>query len=108
VVVDVAVADGRVCGFAQEVQACALGQAAAAILGAHVIGARPDELETAARALRRFLRNTGPAPDGRFAEFAIFQPVQGFPARHASTCLALDAAAEAARMAVAATTRTGP
>jgi len=36
--VDVAVQDGRVTDFAQEVKACALGQAAASVLGAHVIG----------------------------------------------------------------------
>jgi NifU-like protein involved in Fe-S cluster formation len=105
VVVDVAVADGQVSDFAQEVQACALGQTTAAIVGAHVIGARPDELEAAAHDLRQFLVNAGPAPRGRFAELEILQPVQAFPARHASACLPLEAAAEAARAAVSARTR---
>ncbi len=38
--VDLKLEGGRVSDFAQEVKACALGQAAAAVLGAHVIGAR--------------------------------------------------------------------
>ena len=39
ILVDVALKDGRVADFAQEVKACALGQAAAAVLAEHVIGA---------------------------------------------------------------------
>ena len=39
-IVDVTLDDeGRVADFAQEVKACALGQAAAAVLGEHIIGA---------------------------------------------------------------------
>ena len=41
VLVDVVVDGDRVADFAQEVKACALGQAAASVLGAHVIGAQP-------------------------------------------------------------------
>jgi NifU-like protein involved in Fe-S cluster formation len=107
VVVDVRVADGRVCDFAQEVQACALGQTTAAILGAQVMGADADELETAAAALRGFLLG-GPRPAGRFADLAILEPVQAFPARHASACLPLEAVAEATRRAVTLATRPAP
>ena len=39
VVVDVKMDGGRVIDFAQDVKACALGQAAASVLGEHVIGA---------------------------------------------------------------------
>ena len=42
VVVDVVLADGKVIDFAQDVKACALGQASAAVLGEHVIGASVD------------------------------------------------------------------
>lgn len=108
VVVDLCIEDGRVSRFAQEVQACALGQTAASILGAHVIGADVEELEAAAKALALFLSENGPAPGGRFAELAILQPVQAFPARHASARLPLDAAAEAARCAVARRTQPVP
>jgi len=109
VLVDLALEDGRVADFAQEVKACALGQAAAAVLGAHVIGASVEEIEVARDALRAMLKADGPPPAGRFAELAVLEAVKDYPARHASTMLAFEAAAEAARKAVqAARTRTSP
>jgi NifU-like protein involved in Fe-S cluster formation len=99
VVVDVTVADGRVADFAQDVKACALGQAAASVLGANVMGASLDELETARGQLRAMLKDGGPAPDGRFADLAMLEPVKDYPARHASTMLAFEAVTEAVRRA---------
>jgi len=95
VVVDVQVEDGRVADFAQDVKACALGQAAAAVLGAHVIGASLAELETTRDAFRAMLKADGPPPEGRFADLALLAPVKDYPARHTSTMLAFEAAAEA-------------
>ena len=99
ILVDVKVKDGRVVDFAQEVKACALGQAAAAVLGAHVVGAHLDEIEVARGALRAMLTANGPAPEGRFSELAVLEAVKDYPARHASTMLAFEAAAEAVRQA---------
>jgi len=104
ILVDVKVADGQVTDFAQEVKACALGQAAAAVLGAHVLGASLDEIEVAREALRAMLKANGPAPQGRFSELAVLEAVKDYPARHASTMLAFEAAAEAVRLAVQAQT----
>lgn len=95
IVVDVKVEDGRVSDFAQDVKACALGQAAASVLGAHVIGASLAELETTRDAFRAMLKAGGPAPEGRFADLALLAPVRDYPARHTSTLLAFEAAAEA-------------
>lgn len=100
VVVDVTVEDGHVADFAQDVKACALGQAAAAVLGAHVIGASLEELETTRDAFRAMLKAGGPAPAGRFGDLALLAPVKDYPARHTSTLLAFEAAAEAVRHAV--------
>ena len=105
--VEVAVADGHVSDFAQEVQACALGQAAAAVVGANVIGADLAEIEAARDALRAMLKTDGPAPTGRFSDLAVLAPVKDYPARHASTMLALEATAEAVRQAVGRTSRAG-
>jgi NifU-like protein involved in Fe-S cluster formation len=104
IVVDVAVKDGQVADFAQEVKACALGQAAAAVLGAHVIGATLAEIEVARDGLRAMLKANGPAPSGRFSELAVLEAVKDYPARHASTMLAFEAAVEAVRDAVQAQT----
>ncbi|WP_269714387.1 iron-sulfur cluster assembly scaffold protein [Caulobacter sp. NIBR2454] len=90
---------GRVADFAQDVQACALGQAAAAVLGAHVIGADLAELAVTRDALHAMLKSNGPAPQGRFSELSVLEPVKDYPARHASTLLAFEAALEAVQAA---------
>lgn len=99
ITVDVKLADGKVAAFAQDVRACALGQAAASVLGEHVLGADLAEIEVARDALRAMLKDDGPPPAGRFAELAVLEPVKAYPARHASTLLAFEAAAEAVRLA---------
>ncbi len=99
ITVDVKLEQGRVSDFAQDVRACALGQAAAAVLGAHVIGADLNEIETARDALRAMLKAGGAPPGGRFAELSVLEVVKDYPARHASTLLAFEAAVEAVRSA---------
>jgi NifU-like protein involved in Fe-S cluster formation len=99
VTVDVRLEDGRVADYAQEVKACALGQAAAAIMGANVVGASVEEIEMARDALRAMLKQGGSPPEGRFAELAMLAPVKDYPPRHASTLLAFEATAEACRLA---------
>lgn len=96
IIVDLVLTDGLVSDFAQEVQACALGQASAAILGANIIGATADEIRHARDGLRAMLKEAGPAPKGRFADLGVLAPVKDYPARHASTLLAFEAALEAA------------
>lgn len=95
IVVDLRMEDGRVADFAQDARACALGQAAAAVLGANVIGASAADIEAARDALRAMLKAGGPAPEGRFADLAVLAPVREFPPRHASTLLAFEAAVAA-------------
>lgn len=92
-------ATGRVAAFGQEVRACALGQASAAILGAGVIGASPGDLQEAHAALAAWLKGGGPLPPAlvsRFPKLALFEPARAHPARHASIGLAFEAAAAAA------------
>jgi NifU-like protein involved in Fe-S cluster formation len=101
VLVDVVLQDGRIADYAQEVKACALGQAAAAIMGEHAIGASVQEIESARDALRAMLKAGGPPPEGRFADLAMLAPVKDYPPRHASTLLAFEATAEACRLAMA-------
>src|SRR5579859_2901885 len=56
VLVDVVVDGDRVADFAQDVKACALGQAAASVLGANVVGASLAELELARTQFRAMLK----------------------------------------------------
>ena len=105
VLVDVTLKDGRIADYGQEVKACALGQAAAAIMGEHAIGASIEEIESARDALHAMLKTGGPPPEGRFADLAMLAPVKDYPPRHASTMLAFEATAEACRRALAANAR---
>jgi NifU-like protein involved in Fe-S cluster formation len=102
VVVDVAMDGGRVADFAQEVKACALGQAAAAVLGANVIGASLGEIEMARDAFRAMLKSGGAPPTGRFSDLSMLEPVKDYPPRHASAMLAFEATVEACRRALGA------
>jgi NifU-like protein involved in Fe-S cluster formation len=99
VTVDIVMTDGRVTEFAQEVKACALGQAAAAVLGAGIIGRSEAELASARDTLRAMLAENGPVPAAPFAGFAVLQPARDYRNRHASILLAIEAAAEAADIA---------
>lgn len=100
IIVDVALdAAGKVAAFAQDVQACALGQASAAVLGANVVGAGLDEISTARDQLAAMLKSGGPAPTGRFEDLAVLAPVKDYPARYASTLLAFEAAVTAVQQA---------
>jgi len=98
--IDLDVEDGVVSDCALRVQACALGQASAAILKEAIIGASSEELTIARDGLRAMLKTDGEPPAGRFAKLAILQGVAKYPARHTSTLLAFDAAVAAFEDAV--------
>jgi NifU-like protein involved in Fe-S cluster formation len=100
VTVDVVLDGERIADYGQDVKACALGQAAAAIMGEHAVGATVQEIESARDALRAMLKAGGPAPEGRFADLAMLAPVKDYPPRHASTMLAFEATADACRRAL--------
>jgi NifU-like protein involved in Fe-S cluster formation len=101
VTVDLDMQEGRVSRFAQDVKACALGQAAAAVLGQVVIGRNAAELAQAARELRAMLTEGGPVPAAPFNGYEVLTPARDYRNRHASILLALEAAAEAAQQASA-------
>ncbi len=108
IVADLSMIDGRVSDFAQDVKACALGQAAAAIVARHVIGATATELRAVRDAVRAMLKAGGPPPDGRWEEAAALAPVRDYKARHASTLLSFEAAALAASEIEARAGRSAP
>ena len=95
VIVDLSVRDGRVSDFAHDVKACALGQASSSLMARHVIGSTPAELIDLRDMVRRMLKENGPPPAGKWADFAALAPVRDFKARHASTMLTFEAVADA-------------
>ncbi|WP_102223270.1 iron-sulfur cluster assembly scaffold protein [Acidimangrovimonas sediminis] len=99
VTVDLDVEDGRISRFAQDVKACALGQASASVVGAHVLGRTRAEVETARDQLRAMLKEDGPVPDAPFDGLEVLLPARDYKNRHASIMLALEATAEAMEQA---------
>lgn len=93
--VDITLRDGRVADYAQDVKACALGQAAAAIVGAQVIGCTRDQVETARDQLKAMLKDGGPVPGAPFDGFEVLLPAREYANRHASIMLTLEATLDA-------------
>jgi len=90
--------EGRVAEIAQDVKACALGQASASLMGAHAPGRTVAELENARDALAAYLAGTRDDA-GDWPGLSIFAVARSYQARHASILLAFEAVAEAARTA---------
>lgn len=92
VTVDVALdEDGRVVRFAQDVKACALGQASASVLGQAVLGRNLDEIAAARDSLAALIKADGPAPEAPFEALEALRPARDYKNRHASILLAWDA-----------------
>jgi NifU-like protein involved in Fe-S cluster formation len=95
VTVDLKVQGDRITDYGQEVRACALGQASAAIVGAHVVGLTRSQVQTARDQLLAMLKDNGPVPDAPFQDMAVLEPARDYKNRHASIMLALDATLDA-------------
>ncbi|MGB7263252.1 MAG: iron-sulfur cluster assembly scaffold protein [Albidovulum sp.] len=102
VTVDVVVTNGRISEFGQDVKACALGQASAAVAGSAMIGRSRAEVENAREALSSMLKSGGPVPPAPFDGYEALLPARDFKNRHASILLVLDATASAMAEAEAA------
>jgi NifU-like protein involved in Fe-S cluster formation len=112
VTIDLKMGGNRVTDYGQAVKACLLGQAAAAVVGRHIVGATSQELREAGAAMRAMLKENGPPPAGRFSELALLEPVRHYKARHGSVLLTFDALekaiAEIEEKQAAAQSRTAP
>lgn len=97
--VELKLKDGVVSEIAVLPKACALGQAATAVLAMNAVGATPKEIREARDALAAMLKERAAPPAGRFWELRHLEGVREYPARHASTMLAFDAAVEALEQA---------
>jgi NifU-like protein involved in Fe-S cluster formation len=95
VTIDLSLEDGRVSEFAHDVRACALGQASSSLMARHIVGATPQELNALRETMIAMLKQGGPPPEGKWADFAVLEPVRDYKARHASTLLTFDAVVDA-------------
>jgi NifU-like protein involved in Fe-S cluster formation len=95
VTVDLKLDGNVVTAFAHDVKACALGQASCAIMGRHVIGSTADELRDVRDAASRLLKADGQAPQGKWQDLQVLEPLRDYKARHASILLTFDAVVNA-------------
>ncbi len=95
ITVDLRLDGDIVTDFAQQVEACALAQASAALLGHHVTGCSEVEMHAIRDALRAMLKDGAPPPEGRWKGLAVFLPVREVYARHDSVLLPFDAVCRA-------------
>jgi len=95
ITVDLKVSDGCIKAFGQDVKACALGQAAAAVLAEHVIGLNLEGARQVREDLRAMLKDGAEPPTGTFEKLKFLEPARDYKNRHASILLAYDATVEA-------------
>lgn len=88
ITLSVRLAAGRVERFAWEVEACALGQASAALIGQRVVGWGATEINETAQALETLLKSADPLPDA-YDWLAPLIPARAVPQRHGSVLLPL-------------------
>lgn len=91
IIIDVRLSeDGRLAEMAMTINACALGQASAALMGRHAIGLDASEITAARDALHGYL--TGESDQIDFwPGVNIFAAARDYPARHAAIKLPFDA-----------------
>lgn len=99
ITVDLVLDQGRIAEFAQEVKACALGQASAAIAGAVLPGRSRAEVQGARDQLAAMLRDGAAAPAPPFEGYEVLTPARAYQNRHASILLVLDATLDALQAA---------
>ena len=95
ILVQICASDGRVTDYAQEVKACALGQAAASVMAAEVIGKDATEIAEVRETMEAMLKIGGLPPDGDWASLAALEPAKDAQARHGAILLPFDAVLKA-------------
>jgi len=95
ITVSICVQNGQISDYSHNVKACALGQAAAALMATHVIGRSRAEIEAGRDALRAMLAGDGRGPGAPWEGYDVLSPAVAYRNRHASILLAFEAAAEA-------------
>lgn len=93
--VDLRVRNGRIIDFAQDVKACALGQASAAVFGKVAVGLDRAAIQRGRDQLIAMLKENGPVPEVPFSELEVLLPARDYKNRHASILLAFDATLDA-------------
>ncbi len=85
--VDAVVEHGVITAYSQQVKACALGQASAAIVGQHVVGLSAVELADIAARFRTMVKTGVVDFPEKWADLGLLSPVYDHPGRRGSVLL---------------------
>ena len=96
--VELAVRDDRITDYAQRIQACAFGQASAALFAETAPGRSAREIEEGRAQVEAFLKG-GAAPNGVWSAFERLEPVREVTARHGAVLLPFETTLEALQAA---------
>lgn len=99
VTVDIRTENGVLSALGMDVKACALGQAAASVLGQSALGLDLPALTKARDQLSAMLTAEGPVPDAPFDGYEVLLPARAYKNRHASILLAANALVDALEQA---------
>ncbi len=78
--------------YGQEVQACLLGQTAAAVMARNAVGLRREDIIEVRDQMVAMLKSDGPPPTGIWADLEVLYPVRDYKPRHTSMLLVFEAA----------------
>ncbi len=84
---------GRIVRIGMRAQACAIGQACAAVFAQGAVGASREDVAGAAEAIAAWLAGTGPLPEWR--GLGVIAAAAAFPGRHGAIMLPWRAALDA-------------
>ncbi len=91
VTVDIVLKDDKIVDYGQDVKACALGQAAASVIGSVVVGLTPTDIQRGRDQLAAMLKEGGAVPSAPFEGLKVLEPARDKKTRHASILLTFDA-----------------
>ncbi|MGH6887891.1 MAG: iron-sulfur cluster assembly scaffold protein [Rhizomicrobium sp.] len=95
VVVDVALAVGRITDIALDTKACVLAQASASILGASLRNATRENVERLRAEIAAMLEIRSAPPSVPFERYCVFAGAIEYPSRHRCVLLPVDAVLDA-------------
>jgi len=84
---------GRIARIGMRAQACAIGQAAAAIFAAEAMGQTGEQVADTHSRMGKWLAGEGPLPE--WPGLDVLAPARAYPARHGAILLAWEAARDA-------------
>lgn len=84
---DVKLRGDTITDYAHELEADALGKAAASYLAQHIIGKTVDEVQALRDTMRAMLKQNGTLPQGAWAGLSLFETMRDYPARQDSVLL---------------------